>query len=233
MSLVFATSLITTTWERSKYLNVSRQVFFDNIQVEKTIGSGGTITFIRKDLKNFQEALQNWDYHSLKHKMNILLIVKQPSLKPQAYLEENGHLLDTIDGTYLQTTNSTIRPTNCQKSNGDNNLEVYVILTNRNMRITLDTIWTKRLFYNTENLIAVNNDKALTKDFRQARDYKQYSNLHENISCLSLSAIKMTPLSHNIYWGAGSILRAQGIVRILIKERQTQCKLKVADLLFF
>jgi len=190
------------------------------------------VSIMGKDVKRFHEGLQTWDYHSLKSKINLLLVVKQPSLTPQAHLQANGYLLNTIDGTCLWTTNSATGSLNCKRVNGhDSNLEVYVIFTNRNMRITLDTIWTNRLFYDSENLISVKNTGA--GSLRNFGNYRWYDNMAEDISGLSLSAIEMTPFSHNTYWGVGSILRTQGTSRILIKQRSTQGVSKEADILLF
>jgi hypothetical protein len=156
-------------------------------------------------------------------------VVKQPSSTPQDHLQANGYLLNTIDGTCLWTTNSATGSLNCKRVNGhDTHLEVYVIFTNRNIRIKLDTIWTERLLYNSENLISVNTGVR-----RNFRNYTWYNNMAEDISGLSLSAIEMTPFCHNTYWGAGSVLRTQGTTRILIKERPTQCLSKEADILLF
>lgn len=79
------------------------------------------------------------------------------------------------------------------------------------MRIELDITWTNQLLYNTENRIPVADIKALSPEaLKNARNYTWYSNLHESTSGLSLPTIEKTPLSHNTYWGVGSILRAHG-----------------------
>jgi hypothetical protein len=234
VSLVLAAQIVTTPRERIKYLTLFRQLFFDDSWVEKIRGDGGNVFIMGKDLRRFYEGLQTWDYYSLKNKINLLLVVKQPSLTPQAHLEENGCLLDTIDGTCLWTTSFTVGPTNCKKSNGDHtNVEVYTIFTNRNMRIALDNVWTDRLFFNNENLIAVDDTEALGPGLRNARNYTWSSNSQENINGLSLAAIEITPLSRNTYWGVGSILRTQGNIRFLVKRRRTQGSSDQVDILFY
>jgi len=145
VSLVLAARITTTAWERSKYLNLFRHIFSDDIWVERMKESGGTVSVIGKDIRRFHRALRTWDYHALNDKMNLLLVVKQPMLTPQARFQENGNLLDNIDGTCLWTTGFTVGPTICKRSNTDSeNLEVYVMFTNRNIRIALNAEWTNR-----------------------------------------------------------------------------------------
>jgi hypothetical protein len=180
VSLVLAARITTTAWERSKYLNLFRHMFSDDIWMEKMKKSGGTVSVVGKDIRRFHRALRTWDYHTLNDKMNLLLVVKQPMLTPQAHFQENGNLLDNIDGTCLWTTGFTVGPTICKRSNADSeNLEVYVMFTNRNIRIALNAEWTNRLLYSTESLIPVDNLGAVTPEiFRSARNYTWVSNLH-------------------------------------------------------
>jgi hypothetical protein len=141
VSLVFAARIVTTPWERTKYMTLFRQLFLDDSWVEKIRGGGGTVSIMGKDLRRFHEGLQTWDYHSLKNKINLLLVVKQPSSTPQAHLQANGYLLNTIDSTCLWMTNSVTGSLNYKRVNGhESNLEVYIIFTNHNIRIRLDTI---------------------------------------------------------------------------------------------
>lgn len=84
VSLVLAARITTTAWERSKYLNLFRYIFSDDIWVERIKESGGTVSVIGKDIRRFYRALYTWDYHALNDKINLLLGVKQPMLTPQA-----------------------------------------------------------------------------------------------------------------------------------------------------
>lgn len=234
VSLVFATGIPTTPWERPKYLTLFRQVFWDDSWVETLRANGGTVSLVGKDLRRFHEAIRAFDYKSLKRKINLLLVVKQPSLTPQAHLGSNSYLLDTIDGTCSWTTDFTIGPTSNRKSNGnDSELEVYVMFTNRSMRIALDAVWTDRLFYHTESLLPIDDAEALGPGLRNARNYIWYDNTQEKVSGLSASAIEMAPLSRNTYWGVGSSLRAQGTMRFLVKRRRSQCSIDQVDILFY
>lgn len=191
VSLMQATGLVTTDYERRQYLQWTREVFHTMKWVNKLKVEGCTITVIGKDLHDFNRAVRSWS--RVPSTLRVLIVVNCPSWATTKLLRELHSLGESLSMPYIWTVESNVPPTdNATRHNPSE--QACVIFTSRNTSIELDPAW-------SEKVLAMEQSDEIS----DKHNYTWYTNLQEPTPWLERS-----PDSHHNLRGIVEVLRRHG-----------------------
>lgn len=188
VSLVQAIHIITTPFERRKYLTWTREAFggIDWVNILKE--EGCTITVVGKDLALFERCIKTWSYCPVK--LQLLIVIKHPISTPEEYFGKHCHIFRDMEGacSWAMTPELVM---------GDSLSHIAVMFTENNTRVELDGNWTDKLLA-TQQISSHDTSNEFS-------NYTWYSNLHE-----ASPSLDQTPPSHDTLGGVVSVLRKHG-----------------------